>query len=98
MFEIRRVFQQNRPEISKVNDSPYSIANAVKELGTDQVIDNLNHMFNKEAGVKARDGINLQHNPVDFLHENFGGKITPQVREESVLSILQFAVQTKCLD
>jgi len=59
MFEIRRVFQQQRPEIGKCNDVPYSIANAVKEFGPDQLMDNLNHMFAKEAGVKARDGINL---------------------------------------
>jgi len=98
MFEIRRVFQQNRPEISKVNEGNFSIANAVLELGRDQLIDNVNHILSKEAGKGARGGVNLQYNPVDFLQENFGGKIAPQVREEAVLSILQFAVQTNCLD
>jgi hypothetical protein len=95
MFEIRRVFQQNRPEISKVNegnDKGFSIANAARELGRDQLIDNVNHILAKEAGKGAHEGINLQYNPVDFLQENFGGKIAPQVREEAVLSILQFAV------
>ena len=50
------------------------------------------HILGKEAGKGTRGGPNLQYNPVDFLQENFGGKITPQVREEAVLSILQFAV------
>ena len=94
MFEIRRVFQAQRAELSKVNEGQYSIVNGVKEFGTDQLVDNLNHMLAKEAGKFARDGVNLQHNPVDYLAENFGGMIQPQVREEAVLSILQFAVQT----
>ena len=93
MFEIRRVFQQNRPEIGKVNgEGKYSLANAVKEFGPDQTFDNIMHILGKEAGRGTRGGPNLQYNPVDFLQENFGGKITPQVREEAVLSILQFAV------
>ena len=50
MFEIRRVFQAQRAELSKVNEGKYSIANGVKEFGHDQLIDNLNHMLAKEAG------------------------------------------------
>lgn len=70
----------------------------MREFGAEQLIDNINHMLQKEAGQHARGGVNLQHNPVDFLGENFGGQILPQVREEAVLSILQFGVQTQCLD
>lgn len=77
MFEIRRVFQAQRAELSKVNEGQYNIANGVKEYGMDQVIDNLNHMLAKEAGQFARGGVNLQYNPVDYLGENFGGKIEP---------------------
>ena len=42
--------------------------------------------------------MNLQHNPSDFLKDNFGGSIKPALREEAILSILQFSVQTNCLD
>ena len=50
MFEIRRVFQAQRAELSKVNEGQYSIENGVKELGYDQLVDNLTHMLAKEAG------------------------------------------------
>ena len=51
MFEIRRVFQASRAELSKLNDGHYSISNGVRELGgMDQLVDNLNHMLAKEAG------------------------------------------------
>lgn len=40
----------------------------------------------------------MQHNPVDFLQDNFGGRIEPKVREEATLSILQFSIQTQCQD
>ena len=50
MFEIRRVFQAQRAELSKVNEGHYSIGNGVKELGNDQLVDNLTHMLAKEAG------------------------------------------------
>lgn len=50
MFEIRRVFQAQRAELSKVNEGHYSIENGVKELGYDQLVDNLTHMLAKEAG------------------------------------------------
>ena len=50
MFEIRRVFQAQRAELSKVNEGQYSISNGVKEFGIDQLVDNLNHMLAKEAG------------------------------------------------
>ena len=49
-------------------------------------------MLAKEAGQFTRGGINLQHNPIDYLQTNFQGKIPYQLREEAVLSILQFAV------
>ena len=98
MFEIRRVFQAQRAELSKVNEGQYSISSGVKQFGFEQIVDNLNHMLAKEAGQFARGGVNLQHNPIDYLQTNFQGKIPHQLREEAVLSILQFAVQTQCLD
>lgn len=55
-------------------------------------------MLAKESGVGARNGVNLQFNPVDYLNNNFGGSISDKVREEAVLSILQFAIQTNCQD
>ena len=30
-------------------------------------------MLRKEAGIGARDGINMQHNPIDYLGQNFNG-------------------------
>jgi len=67
--------------------------NAVREYGLDQLIDNLRSMLDKEAGRGSRRlAANMQHNPVDYLSQNFGGKIKPEVREEAVLSILQFGV------
>lgn len=73
MFEIRRVFQQSRVEISKVNEGQFSVANVVKELGHDQLIDNVRHMLSKEVGRlgTCQNGLNLQHNPADYLIENF---------------------------
>ena len=57
-------------------------------------------MLAKEAGRNgSRRGANVHaNNPIDYLQENFNGSIQAEVREEAVLSILQFAVQTKCLD
>ena len=50
-------------------------------------------MLAKEAGLgPRRSRINLHHNPVDYIAENFDGKLKPEMREEAVLSILQFAV------
>ena len=57
----------------------------------------MQHLLNKEKRVDAR-GINLQHNPVDYLKEIHEDRIKPHVREEAVLTVLQFAVQTDCLD
>lgn len=73
MFEIRRVFQQSRVEISKVNEGQFSIANVVRELGHNQLIDNMNQMLSKEVGRlgTCQNGVNLQHNPADYLRENF---------------------------
>ena len=55
-------------------------------------------MLGKENGKGTRGGVNLQYNPTDYLANNIGGELTPEIREEGVLSILQFAVQTQCLD
>ena len=49
-------------------------------------------MLAKEAGKGSRGGVNLQYNPVDYLAENYGSEITTELREEGVLSILQFAI------
>ena len=57
----------------------------------------MQHLLNKEKRVDAR-GINLQHNPGDYLKEIHEDRIKPHVREEAVLTVLQFAVQTDCLD
>lgn len=93
MFEIRRVFQTNRIELAKAAEGKHSIDNAVREYGPDQLMDNLRSMLDKEAGRgPRRHAANMQHNPVDYLAQNFGGKIKPEVREEAVLSILQFGV------
>jgi len=94
LFEIRRVFESNRPEITQVNDATFTMAGVVRQFGKSQLIDNLAHMLGREGGKGARNGVNLQHNPLDYIKRNFGGKITSKVREEAVLSILQFSVQT----
>ena len=62
--------------------------------------ENLCAMLAKEAGRGgSRRGANVHaHDPTDYLQEKFNGSIQAEVREEAVLSILQFAVQTKCLD
>ena len=96
MFEIRRVFQARRADISKVAPG-FSIANAVQQQGMVQLVDSVQHLLEKEKRVDAR-GINMQHNPVDFLKEIHEDRILPHVREEAVLTVLQFAVQTDCLD
>ena len=90
LFEIRRVFQTNRPEIGKVVESgKYSIDDVIKEYGEEQLSDNLNSMLRKEAGLgPRRSNVNLHHNPVDYLKEQFQGKLKPEMREEAVLSIL----------
>ena len=55
MFEIRRVFTEHRPEISKVNEADpqtasYTMAKGIKELGLEQIADNVHIMLMKEAG------------------------------------------------
>ncbi len=82
-----------------VDSGKYSIDNVLKEYGGEQIIDNLRSMLHKEAGLgPRRSKVNLHHNPVDYLKDHFVGKLKPEQREEAVLSILQFAVQTNCLD
>jgi len=72
MFEIRRVFDTARQEIGLVTEGQFSIAQAVKEYGKDQLIDNITSMLNKEQGRGARSsGVNLQYNPVDYLQDNY---------------------------
>ena len=89
MFEIRRVFDTARQEIGLVTEGQFNIAKAVNEYGKDQLVDNITSMLNKEAGRGARSsGVNLQHNPVDYLQDNYQGEIAAKVREEAVLSIL----------
>lgn len=61
------------------------------------MVDSVHHLLSKEKRVDAR-GVNLQHNPVDYLTTIHEGRIAPHVREEAVLTVLQFAVQTDCLD
>jgi len=75
----------------------FSIANSVHQQGIPQLVDSVQHLLNKENRVDSR-GANLQHNPADFLKEIHDGRIPPHVREEAVLTVLQFAVQTDCLD
>jgi len=106
MFEIRRVFNELRHEISKVNDADpttagFSMAKVVKEEGLEQLIDNIQSMLDKEAGrhpSQRKCSNNLHYNPVDYLKQNFGNTISDKLREEAVLSILQFSVQTQCMD
>ena len=51
------------------------MAKAVKELGLDQIADNLHTMLAKENGThpsQRKCPHNLQYNPVDYLGQNFG--------------------------
>ena len=44
----------------------------IKEYGEEQLSDNLNSMLRKEAGLgPRRSNVNLHHNPVDYLKEQF---------------------------
>ena len=52
------------------------------------MVDSVQHLLDKEKGVNVRGGVNLQHNPVDFLKEIHDGRIAPHVREEAVLTVL----------
>ena len=56
-----------------------------------QLVDSVRHLLDKEKRVDQR-GVNLQHNPIDFLKEVRENRIQPHVREEAVLTVLQFAV------
>ena len=88
MFEIRRVFTEHRAEISKVNEedpatASHTMAKGVRELGLDQIKDNLHNMLQKEAGVhpsQRRCLNNLQYNPVDYLNQNFNGTVSEKLR------------------
>ena len=51
------------------------------------MVDSVQHLLDKEKGVNAS-GVNLQHNPVDFLREVHEGRIPAHVREEAVLTVL----------
>ena len=55
------------------------------------MVDSLQTLLNKEQKLDHR-GVNLQHNPGDFLKDIHEGRIAPHVREEAVLTVLQFAV------
>ena len=96
MFEIRRVFHQRRTEISKVAEG-FSITNSVRLQGMEQLVDSTMNLLAKEKRIDPR-GVNLQHNPIDYLKDIHDGRIEKHVREEAVLTVLQFAVQTQCLD
>ena len=72
--------------------------NTIQQYGQEQLQSNLEHMFMKEAGTFLNGKQNFQHNPIDYLREVHQDKITSALREEAFLSILQFSVQTDCLD
>ena len=94
------MFNEHRAELCKAEDANFSIAQSVQQMGgKEQLMDNLETMFEKEAGRHPsqlrRNQQNLQHNPMDYLSAS---SISEKMREEAVLSILQFSVQTRCLD
>ena len=97
LFEIKRVFQEERQNSRVKESATFSIRNTLEQYGLDQLEANLEHMLRKEAGVGLV-GPNFQHNPSDYLKEVHQGRIAPELREEAFLSILQFSVQTECLD
>ena len=57
MFEIRRVFQERRTEISKVAKG-FSITNSVRLQGMEQLLDSVNNLLAKEKKLDPR-GVNL---------------------------------------
>lgn len=77
----------------------------VRQQGLDLLRDTFEVMLNKEQVAQVRAAMRNcpKDSPdgyveVDYLSVNFGNQITAEMREEAVLSILQFAVQTQCLD
>lgn len=79
----------------------YDMHKTLLQYGQEQLEANLEHMFRKEGAPSSSqpgDKPNFQHNPIDYLGDVHEGRISPQLREEAFLSILQFTVQTECLD
>lgn len=54
-------------------------------------------MLARETGKQLPNSAQ-QHNPSDYLADLHNGRIPPEVREEAILIVLQFAIQTDCLD
>ena len=72
--------------------------NIIQQDGLEQLEANLEHMLMKENAENVPGKPNFQHNPIDYLKEVHSERIHPSLREEAFLSILQFSVQTDCLD
>ena len=96
LFEIKRVFQEQRQNNIVKDSGVFNIRRTIEQYGHEQLEANIEHMLRKESGFGAT--TNFQHNPIDYLKEVHQGRIQPELREEAFLSILQFSVQTDCLD
>ena len=68
----------------------FSQATQIAQMGEQQIFDSTKSMLERERVI--------QHNPADYLQELHAGRITADVREEAILIVLQFAIQTDCLD
>ena len=93
-----QMFSQQRPDLDEFANE-FSIAEVVKQMGEQQLLDSVDHMMRKENGVavqlRSDTGLNTADDYLEKVHEN---RIQPYHREEAVLKMLQFAVETDCLD
>ena len=91
LAEIQRVFEQHRVPISQA-DPQFNNEAQLAQLGHPQIDRQLKHMLTKEQICP------YQHSPLDYIAQNHANRLDPQMRQDAYLHVLQFAIQTDCLD
>ena len=93
-----QLFSQQRPDIEQFAEG-FSISKVIKQMGDQQLIDSVDNLIRKEnsAAVELRHatGLNKADDFLKVIHED---RLRVHHREEAVLKMLQFAVETECLD
>lgn len=90
------MFSERRTEIFKVA-ADFSQATQVNQMGKQQLFESCRSMLERESGKQMPNSTQM-HNPADYLSTVHQGRIPPEIREEAILIVLQFAIQTDCLD
>ena len=98
IFEMCQMFSQQRPDLEEFAQG-FKITKVIEQMGEQQLVDSVDNMIRKEnsAAVELRHATGL-NKADDFLKVIHDDRIRKYHREEAVLKMLQFAVETECLD